>query len=58
MERGEMPVGFAMALAQNPKAMEKFARLTEAEKQNIIAGTHFVNSREEMQKYVNKLTTD
>ncbi len=53
-----MPVGFAMALAQNPKAMEKFARLSESEKQNIISGTHFVNSREEMQKYVNKLATD
>ena len=58
MEREEMPVGFAMALAQNPRAMEKFARLSEAKKQEIIEGTHSVNSRDEMHRYVNKLATD
>ncbi len=58
MEREEMPVGFAMALAQNPKAIEKFAKLSEAKKQEIIAGTHSVNSRDEMHRYVNKLATD
>ncbi len=55
MERDEMPVGFAMALAQNPEAMEKFSLLSEAEKRKIIDGTHSVKSRNEMHRYVNSL---
>lgn len=57
MEREDMPVGFAMALAQNPKAMEAFEKLSEAKKHEIIAGTHSVNSRNEMHRYVSKLET-
>lgn len=41
-----------MALAQNPQAMQTFARLSEAERQQVIAGTHGVRSREEMHRYV------
>ncbi len=58
MERNEMPVGFAMALAQNPKAMEKFTMLSEDKKREVIAGTHSVNSRDEMHRYVNGLVSD
>lgn len=32
MENYEMPMGFGMVLAQNPAAMQKFANLSEAEK--------------------------
>lgn len=52
-----MPMGFSMALAQNPEAMQKFAMLSESEKQQIIDGTHSVKSKQEMHEYVNKLTT-
>ncbi|MGN1094958.1 MAG: hypothetical protein ACI4QR_01070 [Eubacteriales bacterium] len=52
MEKNEMPVGFAMALAQNPEAMQKFAMLGEDKKQELIAGTHSVQSREEMHQYI------
>ncbi len=55
MDRNEMPVGFTMALAQNPDAMQKFALLPEAEKQKLIEGTHAVHSRDEMRAYVEKL---
>lgn len=55
MERSEMPVGFAMALAQNPKAMETFAALNEAKKREIVDGTHSVSSRKEMHQYVNSI---
>lgn len=57
MERNEMPVGFAMALAQNPEAMQKFATLSEDKKQEIIARTHSVKSKEEMHQYVNSLVS-
>ena len=56
MKRGDVPVGFAMALAQNPEAMERFALLSEEKKMEIINGTHTVKSKEEMQEYVNKLS--
>lgn len=50
-----MPIGFGMALAQNPAAMQKFANLSDAEKQKIIAGTHSVMSKSEMHSYVNEI---
>ncbi len=34
MENNEMPVGFGMALAMNPKAMEKFASSAERKTEN------------------------
>ncbi len=57
MKRDEMPVGFSMALAQNPEAMQKFAILDESKKQEIINGTHSVKSKQEMHEYVNRLNT-
>ena len=58
MERNEMPVGFAMALAQNPEAMKKFAMLSQEKKQEIIDGTHSVRSKDEMHQYVNDLVSN
>lgn len=58
MKKDEMPLGFGMALAMNPEAMEKFAQLDEEKKQTIINGTHGVRSREEMHRYVEKILTD
>lgn len=55
MKQDEMPVGFSMALAQNPDAMQKFAQLSEDKKKEIINGTHNVRSKQEMHEYVNKL---
>ena len=55
MTKDEMPVGFAMALAMNPEAMQKFGTLGEEQKQQIIAGTHAVKSRDEMRHYVDFL---
>lgn len=52
MDQKELPLGLSMALAQNPPAMEKFTGLSEDEKQKIINGTHAVNSKTEMKKYV------
>ena len=57
MQRDEVPLGFSMALAQNPDAMQKFAMLSEEKKKQIIYGTHSVKSRQEMHEYVNKINT-
>ena len=58
MTKDEMPVGFAMELAMNPEAMQKFGTLSEEQKQQIIAGTHAVKSRDEMRHYVDSLVND
>ncbi len=58
MEQSEMPVGFAMALAMNPDAMQKFATLSEEQKREIIDGTHSVKSRDEMHRYVDSLVNN
>lgn len=55
MEKQDIPVGFAMALAQNPEAMEKFATLSEEKKQEIINGTHSIKSKAEMHRYVENI---
>lgn len=52
MNNTELPVGFGMALAMNRDAMNKFASLTDKEKQTIISGTHAIKSKEEMHQYV------
>lgn len=51
----EMPLGFGMALAMNPEAMQKFSSLPEKRQQEIIDGTHHVNSKSEMQQYVQSI---
>ena len=55
MKPDEMPIGFAMALSMNPDAMQKISLMSEAQKQEIIAGVHMIGSKEEMQRYVNSL---
>lgn len=55
MNYQELPIGFAMALAETPGATECFAQLSDEKKQQIIDGTHAVKSGEEMQMYVYRL---
>ncbi len=58
MNKNEMPMGFAMALAMNPEAMQKFSTLSESQKRVIIEGTHSVKSRDEMRRYVDSIVND
>ena len=45
MQKNEMPVGFAMALAMNPDAMQKFAAMNKVQKHEIIAGVHTIKAK-------------
>lgn len=58
MKYYEMPIGLGMALAQRPEAMEKFSRLSEEKKKEIIDGTHSVSSKEQMHQYVEKIISE
>ncbi len=58
MNQYEIPIGLGMALAQRPEAMEKFAALRDEKKQEIINGTHFISSKEQMHQYVEKIMSE
>ncbi len=51
----DIPMGLGMALAQNLPAMNRFASLSKAQQQAIIAHTHSISSKEETQAYVQSL---
>lgn len=51
----EIPLGFGMALAQRPGAMNHFATLSRQDQEQILAQAHAVQSKEEMQRYVDSL---
>ena len=56
MQKGDVPLGFGFALAQDPGAMERFAALTEAERQAYLDRTRAVSSKGEMQALVSQLS--
>lgn len=51
----EIPMGFGMALAQNARALEAFSRLSDLQQQQIIDGTHEIESKQQMKAYVQQL---
>lgn len=51
----DIPLGLGMALAQDLEAMNYFADLTKSQQQQIIEKTHQINSKQEMQAYVQQL---
>ena len=55
MDLQQLPVGFSMALAQQPGALERFGQLSEPEQQAIINRAHGANSEQEMQALVDRM---
>ena len=56
MDRNELPLGFAFALAQRPEAMQTFSNLPPTKKSEILQKAHNVSSKAEMQSLVNSLS--
>lgn len=52
----EMPLGLGMALAQNLDAMNLFASMTKEQQQRIIEHTHTINSKQEMNAFVQSIS--
>ena len=55
LEQNQLPLGFSMALAQHPKALERFSRFTASEKETVLAQARQASSKEEMQSLVRSL---
>lgn len=58
MDYNNFPLGLGFAFAANRQAMDKFAEMTEAEKENFIERSRDVMSKSEMEQLVNSLTID
>lgn len=52
IDNQEFPIGFTFELALHPDTLNKFAQLTKAEQDSIVAGAREINSRDEMRNYV------
>ncbi len=57
MDKGEMPVGFSMALAMNPEAMEAFARLDQAARGRVLERSRRMNSSDDMRRLIDEIIT-
>ena len=55
MDFYKVPIGFGMALAQNTAAMNRYAHLSESQKQDILNKAHNVRSEKEMYALVTGL---
>jgi len=55
MDFYKVPIGFGMALAMNQPAMNAYAALTEAQKQDVLNRAHNVRSEREMHDLVDSL---
>ena len=55
MDFYKVPIGFGMALAQNTAAMNRYAHLTEQQKQDILDKAHNIRSEKEMYTLVASL---
>lgn len=55
IENTDLPLGFAMQLAQNMESMNHFAKLSTEEQKAVADGAKNVSSYNEMKAYVEKL---
>ena len=55
MDFYKVPIGFGMALAMNQPAMNIYAAMNEAQKQDILNRAHNVRSEQEMHDLVASL---
>ena len=52
MDFYKVPIGFGLALSGNTAAMNRYARMTKKEKQDILNRAHNVRSEQEMYSLV------
>lgn len=55
MDFYKVPIGFGMALAMNPVALNAYSAMTEQQKQAILNKAHNARSEQEMHQIVDGL---
>ena len=58
MDFYKVPIGFGMALAMNPPALNAYSALTEEQKQEILNRAHRARSEKEMHQIVNSIAVN
>ena len=58
MDFQQMPIGFAMALAQNAAAMEAYAALSRKAQSDILTRAYSARSETEMHRLVSGIVND
>ena len=53
MDFYQVPIGFGMALARNPQALNAYSAMTEEQKQALLNRAHNARSEQEMNRIVN-----
>lgn len=51
----DMPLGFGMALAQNPQAFQRFCSMNTRQQQTVLEGARGMRSKAQMQSYINRI---
>ena len=55
LDNQELPIGFTMELAQHSDILNQFAKLPEAEQNNIVNSARDISSKNEMRNYVENM---
>ncbi|MBD5451073.1 MAG: hypothetical protein HDR25_00375 [Lachnospiraceae bacterium] len=55
MQQASLPLGLSMGLTKDDKVVENYDKLTEYEKEQLIAQSKDVKSKDEMQQLIQKL---
>lgn len=55
MDYYRVPIGFGMALAMNPPALNVYSAMTEDQKQAILSRAHNAHSQQEMHEIINSI---
>lgn len=58
IERDELPIGFTMELAMNPKAMKCFSGMPVSQQEQVVDRARNLKSHEEMRSYVENMFTE
>lgn len=58
MDYNNLPVGLGLTFASNRAAMDRFASMTDGEKEEFIERSRGVMSKKEMERLVNSLAED
>ena len=58
MDFYKVPIGFGMALAMNPPALNAYSAMTEQQKQAILSKAHNAWSENEMHQIVASIAKD
>ncbi|MCD8039862.1 MAG: hypothetical protein LUE96_12415 [Lachnospiraceae bacterium] len=56
MQQASLPLGLSFGLAMDEKALNNYAKMTEYEKEQLLAKSKSVKSKDEMQQLIQKIS--